>query len=502
MFPCPNPVCTHAFSPDEVQGASSLKCPKCGTLFQFGSAPAAPPRSSGTGKRPAPPSVKLSGPPSKPPPPLPKAAVSPPPPPSIAAVPIAQPVDVRNVPAPSAALNFNSTSELVVSRARRKTDKSAKGGRVSWVAFIVVGVLGPTVAVWGGWWLFRYVKSHVTEPEAARVADVYNSRFNWPDKPWLRDPDIQMRLHVHIGMIARQRNAAMGLLFKDYKDRMPSDAEMLDEALGKLRSYFRGLEWELKPKDEHARLAGRTAQVIEFQGIDSDEVTMNGECYLTTFRGYGYWFFTWVPLGEQQINRQSIDAEWTQLRQRLSLLDGRKGWTAKPRESEKIAGKKATYQLTYVKELWTREAAEDYDPQADLVLKGHEPDPDRKPLAGKDAAVQVLVLPKQADLKAAAAAARDYVKQREMKLYERTTLEPIKDRHGAEIDGAADIGTEHGHLTKLHMKNTEDLERYLLIAVVNRPEGVVAVVSECLWERHDFWDQEFMALLKTFKVKN
>ena len=496
MFPCPNPVCTHKFSPEAVKGASSLVCPRCGTVFQFGSPPAAPSRSSTSGKKPAPPSVK--------------PPVAPPRIPPRAAVPIAQPVSAgKGPPAPasgaepsSAALNFNSTPELVMPRGRRKAQKTAKGGVLSWIAFVVVGVLGPTAVVWGGIWLFFYLKSSFTEQEAGRIAEVYNSRFNWPDKPWTRDTDLQMRLHVHIGMIARTRNSGMALLFKDYKDRMPSDAEMLDDALGKLRSYFRGLEWELKSPDTKPRLAGRPAQVLEFQGVDADEVTMNGECYMTAFRGYGYWFFTWVPLGEREINRESIQTEWRQLRQRLTLLDGRKGWTERPPESEKIAGKKATYQLAYVKELWTREPADNYDPPVDLVLKGHEPDPERRPLAGKDATVQVLVLPKQANLKAAAAAARDHVKQRERKLYERTTLEPMKDKHGAEIDRAADIGTEHGHLSKFRMKNTEDLERYLLIAVVNRPEGVVAIVGDCLWERHDFWDQEMMALLKTFKVKD
>lgn len=399
-----------------------------------------------------------------------------------------------------ATLDFDSTPEIAAPRGRRKPAKTAGGGTLAWMAFFAVGVLVPTAVVWGGLWLYRYSKSHFTEEQAARAADVYNARFTWPDKPWTRDQDIQFRLHVHIGMIARKRNEAMGLLFKDYKDRAPSDAEMVDEALGKLRSYFRGIEWELKPPDKQVKLAGRPAQVIEFQGVDAQEVTMNGECYMMAFRGYGYWFFTWAPIGELEINREPIHAEWKQLRQCLSLLDERKGWTARPRESEKIAGKKASYEIAYIKELWTAEPAEDYDPQADLVLRGHEPVPERRPLAGKDAVVQVLVLPKQTDLKAASAAARDYVKQREMKLYERTSLEAIKDKHGAVIDGAADIGTEHGHLSKYRMKNTEDLERYLLIAVVNRPEGVVAIVGECLWERHDFWDQEMMALLKTFKV--
>src|SRR5436309_3351439 len=35
-FPCPNPVCTQVFSPEDVRGVSSLTCPKCGTVFNFG----------------------------------------------------------------------------------------------------------------------------------------------------------------------------------------------------------------------------------------------------------------------------------------------------------------------------------------------------------------------------------------------------------------------------------------------------------------------------------
>lgn len=479
MFPCPNPTCTHAFSPEAVKGASSLVCPKCGTVFQFASSPGAAVRPS-----------------------------APPPPPAPAAVPIAQPVAQPDVPRAApvgarnpASFNFNSTPEMVVPRPPRRAGKRGKRRGAGWLLGVAAGVVGLVLAVWGGLWLRYFLKTHANDEGSTRAASAYNARFALPGKPWMRDKDIQMRLHVHIGMKSSQDDSGLGLVFKDYKTRRPGDAEMLDDALSKLRSYFRGLEWELKSNDEQARLAGHSAQVVEFQGVDSQDVTMNGECHMMAFRGYGYWFFTWAPLGELESNRRAIHGEWARLRRRLELLDGRKGWTEKPRETEKIAGKKASYRIAYVKDLWTREPAEDYDAQADLVLKGHEPDPKRKPLAGQDATVQVLVLPKQADLKAAAAAARAYVKQRERKLYEQTTLEPLRNKKGIEIDGPADIGTEHLYLSKLRMKNTSDLERYVLLAVVNRPRGVVALLGDCSWERRDFWDQEFMALLKTFKVR-
>lgn len=472
-FPCPNPVCTHAFSAETVRGATSLKCPQCGTVFQFGSGPAAPPRPSRVTKRPAPPSAKPSG-----------------------DVPRATPVDA----APSSALNFNSTSELVAPRSRRQVKQKGQGSLARWMVLGLAAALGPALLVWAGIWLAHFLKSERGEENAGNMANLYNARFNWPGKAWTRDKIVQKRLHAHIGMTSAEHNSGLGLVFKDYKDRRPSDAELLDEALAKLRAYFQGLEWELKPKDDTAQLAGQPAQVLGFQGVDAEKVTMNGECYMMAYRGYGYWFFTWAPLGELEQDREPIQAEWAQLRQRFTLLDGRKGWTERPRETEKIAGKKADYQIAYAKDLWTREPAEDYDPQADLALKGHEPNSDRKRLAATAATVQVLVLPKQPNLQAAAEAARDYVTQREKKLYPGTSLEPIENKNGAEIDDAADIGTERGHLSKLRMKNTEDLERYLLLAVVNRPEGMLALVGDCPWERRDFWDQEFQALLKTFTV--
>lgn len=478
-FPCPNPACTHTFSPKSVQGTASLLCPKCGTIFHFSSAAA---------KKRAP---------SKSPPALSKPAV-----------PIAQPVAAPGAPPATrrdehkdgaANFDFHSTSEMVIPPSRQ-TARRRRQSLVGWVLTLLIGICVPALAVWGGMWVLYFLKQENVQDDAAPAIEAYNASFSWPAKPWARDKDIQRRLNVHIGMKSPEHDNRMALLFKDYKDRLPGDAELLDEAVRKLRAYFKGLEWEPSSKEGQMRLAGLPAQVFQFQGDDSDFVTFNGECSMLAYRGYGYWFFTWAPLGELERDGDSIRAEWSRLRNGFSLLDERKGWKAKPREALIVSGKKAKYRLAYLKGLWTREAAEDEDPQIDLLLRGQEPDPERRPLAGKDATVQVLVLPPKNDLPSAAAAALAYVKQREMKLYERTVWETIRDKHG-EIDRDAPIGTEPGRLTKLHAKCTEDLERFLSIAVVNRPDGVVVLVGDCLWERRDFWDQEFAALFKTFKVQ-
>lgn len=467
-FPCPNPSCTQTFSPQAIQGVSSLVCPKCGTTFRFVSEVAATKQSA---------------------------------PPPLAAVPLAQPVaEPPEAVQTPAHFDFDSMDDPSVPRSRRAAGRHGRRRLGVWIVAVVAGILGPAVAVWGGLWLRHFLATQSSVEEKSLPFDRFNARFVLPGKPWTRDKDMQMRFHVHIGMKSSEHNLGMALFFKDYRDRMPRDAEMVDEAVAKLRFYFQGLEWEQPSKGGSARLADHSAGVLKFQGDDSEQVTMNGECYMLAFRGFGYWFFTWAPLGELEGDRDAIQAEWTRLRQGLSLLDGRKGWKEKPRQMEIVAGKKAKYHLSYVKGLWTREASEDVDPQIDLLLRGQEPDPEHRPLAGKDATVQVLVLSRQTDLKSATVAALDYVKQREMKLYERTTWEPIKDKKG-EADRDAQIGEERGHVSKLHVKSTEDLERYLSIAVVNRPEGVVVLVGDCLWERREFWDQELTTLFNTFKAR-
>jgi hypothetical protein len=502
MLPCINPFCTQTFSPQDLEGVSTLTCPKCGAVFEFAVSSEATMHPGDTAKLPSvnpekKVRIEAAAPPEQP---QLSASLSTPPPPSITATPSAQPAAAA---AGSTSLNFNSTADMVAPRRRRTVRKRGSRRRRRRIIGIVA-VLGIASAVaLGGWYKYLY-KKPVGDGDPTRAARIYNAAFI-PEKSWRRDREIQRRWHVQIGMKSSELNNSMALFFKDYKDRLPSDAEMLDEALLKLRSYFRPLEWELKPKSEPMRLAGRPAQVVEFQGDDADHVTTNGECYMMAYRGYAYWLFTWAPLGDLEKQREPIQDEWAGLRKCFSLGTERRGWKAKPRETDRIEGKNAGYVLEFVKELWTHEWGQHEDMQLEYLLRGHEPDPERKPLAGKDATVQVFVLPKQADLKSAELksatdAALDHLKQRELKLYPRTKWERIKDKNG-EFDRDAKIGNETVHWIKLHVQNTEELERYLSVAVVNRSEYAIVLVGDCLWERRDFWDQEFTALFKTFTAR-
>jgi hypothetical protein len=395
---------------------------------------------------------------------------------------------------------------------RRKGPRPRSSARM--IVLTLLGIVCAGLALWVILWMHYYMS--MTEEQAATVAEqkAFNFAFKFPPAPWKKDESLQITMTVNLALRRGNPSDATALFFRDYKTRLPSQAEQIDVALTKLRALLKKLEWELKPKDP-ATLGGQPALRMEFEGDDPGQVRMSGQCLLLAYRGFAYWFFTWGPLEQ----REQIEPEWDGLRQGFRLLNEREGWTEKPRETEPIQGKKLPYRLDFAKGLWEKVETDGYDPLADLVLIGHEPsakpkvgDPDDPaPIgpepghrhAGRAATLQVLLLPREEDLKAAVKAAHAYVLRRQQapdgENYPKTTMAPLKDKSGAEEDRDTDIGDVRGHLTRLQVKNTEDRERYVVLGIVNRPEGVVVLMFDCNWTRRDFWEQEFTPLLKTLR---
>jgi hypothetical protein len=362
--------------------------------------------------------------------------------------------------------------------------------------YILLGAACLLLLVWGGLWLHHFLRQADLETASGgQTVQVPQGNFQLrlPGDPWGRDRGVQVRFNVNLVLRRSAPSNTMGLFFKDYKTRLPGEAEMVDEALGKLRRYFKRLQWEVRPKSGATPLGGQPALRMEFEGDDPEEIPVNGECWMTAYRGIGYWFFTWGPAAE----KAQVGPEWEALRQGFRLLDGRAGWQERPPETARVQGTRAAYQLAYVKGLWRRADVKGYDPLADLVLLGN--DPTAKPYAGKAATLQVLVLPPQPDLKAAARAAREHLLRRQQdpegEGYPGTTIATVKDRAGAEMDQDEKIGAFPGRLSKLRVTNDASRERYVVLGVVNRPEGMLALVGDCDWNRRDFWDHEFMPLL-------
>jgi hypothetical protein len=404
---------------------------------------------------------------------------------------------VDPAPAPDSAFTFDTPSQVVVRPARRR--RPPPGG-FPW-RFVVLGLVlavAAALTAWGAVWM-RYALRSEEEGQGARTAALreFNCEFQIPGPPWKPDDRARRDLQVNLALSRDKPADHLGLFVRDYRTRMPREGELTDEALARLRAYFPALEWQWKPADK-ARLGGQPARVLEFVGTDGGQQTHAGECCVMAYRGFAYWLFTWGP----EDDKDALAAEWARLRAGFRLLDARESWKEKPRATESAEGTRATFRLAFPADLWKKVEPKEFDPRADLVLEAYEPEPGGKPYAAKSAHFLALVLPRATDLPAAVAAARAHLARRlEEEGHKKARMDVVKEKGGGEADRDADLGTLHGRLLKLHVtdEDSSSSERFVLLAVVLRPQGVLALVGDCDWNRRDFWEQEFVPLLDSLK---
>jgi hypothetical protein len=506
-FPCPNPVCTQVFEAEAVKGASRLVCPRCGTKFELRPRPAAPAKPSTALPRTTP---KVSGTPASPsaapsprrsalvrpttmPAPTKPAALPPSPPPAVPpAVLMAAPVAAETAPA---SLSFDSDSAVVHRRPRRR------GGLPGWLSAAILIVLvfgGASLLVVGA--IFNAYNWFVPPNSQATVSSQQGNFSIVPPKSWRQDTALQAAMKVDLAYRRSNPSSVMALAFRDYRTRLPRDAEMIDGALNKLHTYLGNVEYEVQPKNEEVKLAGRAALQMDFTAENPEHVQVAGQCLMTASRGIGYWVFTWGPVDDQD----KLADEWTAIRQNIQLGDQREDWTEAPRVTIPIKGIQLPYKLDYAKGLWEKQPLDGYDKRADVVLLGYDPK-DKDARRGDQAAlVQILALNKAPDLEAAAKEARDYLLEMEKEKegagdaynFPNATVEPANEKSLQNTDDATNVGGFHGRLFKLEVKKSPEQRKYVVMAVVNiEGEGVLAVVCECDWARRDYWEREFTPLL-------
>jgi hypothetical protein len=402
-------------------------------------------------------------------------------------------------------LEFNSSADVVVSP--RRQGRRGSGLRRLVVSAVVVVLLGGASA--GGIFaVWRFLPWDEDEPEKSTRSQG-NFSFKAP-RGWKFDPDLRARFHVNLALTRKKPSRThMGLYYRDYKTRSPGDGELLDVALRRLRAYFPQFEYEdpllKEDKGRSGELGGEPALVVDFAGSDATEVPMRGRCLALTRQGYAYWFFTWGP----EDHLDDLEARWEKLRAGFRFHDEREGWRPQPRKTTGFRGITIECSLDYIKDVWKQlENPRNADDRAELVLHGFEPieneETGTKRIAeysGKLATVQVLLLERAASLDAAAAAALEHVRKRQMDLHPAFKLEPVKDKKTGKPLTSSKVGSLRGRVSKLRLQLDADTERYGVLAVANQPDGVLAVFCDCRWDRRAYWDQEFEALLGTVRLK-
>lgn len=513
-FPCPNPTCGQVFAPDAIRGAASLKCPQCGTVFQFrSSAPPPATRPAARVKGPATPfpPPRSAVPPLPPgrqanPPAPPALAATPPPLPSLPPLPLALPAPADNVPldipeeegpAPGT-LDFDSGPRVAGTSARRKGKRRPHSNLPARIITVLVlaALLGG--GVWAAIWVAGYVKKseQATPVEVPGIKDAEKSNYKYvlPGGSWKLNPEVTAKLAVNFCLSQKQPSNNMALFCRDYVRRLPSEAEMLDTALTKLRVFFKSVEWERKSGSSQKLGQQPVAIHLEFQGVDPNGVPTDGEVLVLGYHGFGYWLFSWCPTDQ----RETLQAEWSKLRDNFSLLNRRDGWKETPRPRDTIAIAGLPYEIAFVKEVWKPDSADKWDPKAILVLLGFDPTGARH--AGKAANFRLVALEKAAGVKDAFDSAQKYFTEKEKEEYPETIVTPLKNKDKDQIS-LTDLGDERGYLGKFEVRNTEERVRYVVVAAIQAPASTVMLLCDADFARKDFWDPEFAELLRSLRKK-
>jgi hypothetical protein len=155
--------------------------------------------------------------------------------------------------------------------------------------------------------------------------------------------------------------------------------------------------------------------------------------------------------------------------------------------------------LRGIKGLWDEWGQpEQVDAKADLVILAKDRMKDKQ--VDKMAQITVMILEAQKDLAEAVKAARAHVEEQHKQIYPATTMAVLRDAEGAQ-DQDMPVGNTAGHVVKLHVKNGQVRERFLVLAAVRQPEQVIAIQCECDWKRRNSWEADFKQVLRTFNVK-
>jgi hypothetical protein len=543
-LPCPNPACTHQFTASELKGATALKCPRCGTVFQFrqGTAAAKPvvkPGASPPSKRgqPAPAAVKPVSPrPASPPAAVPVVPLATPvaaAAPLAAAAPVAAaaPLARPTVPAQPAALPVNAAvapgrppmavdtsralvqepvsaaepGDLVSPMVRvRRHQKPSVLKRLMVLGVVLVFAAGTVVA-------FVRFREKVVPPREDNttqaggvdkfVGEIRNSKnadekafqIITPKKGWKLDSSIRAGLKAVSGMgiVALQRTesgdgdkeraAWVAAAAKDFGFRKPRDAELVKEGKERLDNLF-GETLELKEKPETRELVGQRALTIEFKGTIK-QVVWRGECFMLGRRGIGYWFYIAAPTLPEA--REELD-ELQKHNRGFALADERAGWREQPPKTETFRGDKLPLTLTAPEAVWEKKDVTEVDEHGVLLLYGrYLQEKDNR----KNSHVLVVALEKQDNpLKAA----RAYFEEEARKLN--------KD-YQFEQSGEGTAGERKIPYVEVKVLLGPQPARYFLIAALQGKANTIGILCDSTWESRQIWRQDFLDLLKTLRLR-
>lgn len=309
---------------------------------------------------------------------------------------------------------------------------------------------------------------------------------------WRLDDGIKSGLKAIIAVQRSEPDAWLAVAAKDYGTQKPRKAELIKEAKDRLENHF-GETLELGEKADDQDFVGERAQRLEFKG-ELKQVVWRGECFMFPHHGIGYWVFMAAPtLEEAQQEMIEIQKD----KRGFILADSRSGWRPQPPKTIPYRGSKLPFTVHVPEEVWEKHKADDFDERGELFLFGrYLKEKDNR----KNASVLVVALDAQPSMKQALLSARSYFEERIKEEDKDNTIIPVSEK-ADDLGVTAEIGSRPGRMIELKIQRGTQPTRYLLIAVTQAGEKLLAFRCQSTWESRQIWRQDFIDLLSSFQVR-
>lgn len=324
-------------------------------------------------------------------------------------------------------------------------------------------------------------------------ADEKVFRVALPRGKWRLDDSIKSGLKAIMALQRTEPDVWLAVAAKDYGRRKPRKAELIKEAKERLENHF-GETLELGEKADDQEFAGQRAQRLEFKG-EVRQVVWRGECFMFPYHGIGYWVFIAAP-GLEEAQQELIEIQKDN--RGVILADSRSGWRPQPPKTETFRGTKLAFSVQAPEEVWEKYPAEDIDERGDLFLFGrYLKEKDNR----KNASVLVAALDAQPGLKEALKVARSYFEEKIKEEDKDNAVVPVSEK--ADDPGVnAEVGNRPGRLIELKVQRGTQPTRYLLVAVTQAGDRILAIRCQSTWESRQIWRQDFIDLLGSFQVRS
>lgn len=314
-----------------------------------------------------------------------------------------------------------------------------------------------------------------------------------------RDAGQELDFQVDLVYTGAEKKLIWAVLAKDYGGRVPTNRELVELAMEKLRRKFpEKIEYE-KRSDGDETIANLPFLAHDFLGRTSDTEEVAGEFFVGTNKGIGYVFYGWT----RPEDRDEAKPAWKTARQAFSLLETRAKWTLEAVNLDLAEGK--GWELRFDKKYWTQEEIskdlKESHPKAVLRVEGRIPG--RKIYAGDMAEAYVIVLEGKGTLTDGVTLAKKYLTDLEKPVDESpATLESTLTLEEEQLDKKIESQGAPQMRQLLRLLAGGDATKIYLIQVGSGNKQTVLLAASCPIGARKLWEENLINLANGFIVES